>query len=58
MISMTLNQLLIINISLYIVSDMNTRYVRVFPISPPIFDMKIPIRYDLDIRYLEPWVED
>jgi len=40
MISMTLNQLLVINISLYIVSDMNARYARVSPISPPISDMK------------------
>jgi len=30
---MTLNQLLVINISLYIVSNMNARYVRVSPIS-------------------------
>jgi len=33
MISITLNQLLVINISLYIVSDMNVRYAHVFPIS-------------------------
>jgi len=39
---MTLNQLLVINISLYIVSDMNARYARVSPISPPISDMKKP----------------
>ena len=52
---MTLNQLLVINISFYIVSDMNVRYAHVSPISPPIFDMKTPIRYDPDIRYLEPW---
>jgi len=30
---MALNQLLVINISLYIVSDMNARYARVSPIS-------------------------
>jgi len=30
---MTLNQLLVINISLYIVSDMNARYARVSQIS-------------------------
>jgi len=30
---MTLNQLLIINISFYIVSNMNTRYARISPIS-------------------------
>ena len=34
------NQLLVINISLYIVSDLNARYARVSPISPPISDMK------------------
>jgi len=37
---MTLNQLLIINISLYIVSDMNAWYARVSPISPPISDIR------------------
>ena len=37
---------------------MNARYARVSPISPPISDIryeKPPIRYDSDIRYLEPW---
>jgi len=37
---MTLNQLLVINISLYIVSDMNARYARVSPISTPISDIQ------------------
>jgi len=37
---MTLNQLFVINISLYIVFDMNARYARVSPISPPIFDTR------------------
>jgi len=40
MISMTLNQLLVINISLYMVFDMNARYARISPIS--------------DIRYEKP----
>ena len=41
---MTLNQLSVINISLYIVSDRNARYARVSLISPryPISDMKNP----------------
>ena len=56
---MTLNQLLVINISLYIVSNMNARYARVSLILSRflIFDMKTPIRYESDIRYLEPWWE-
>ena len=37
---MTLNQLLVINISLYIVPDMNVRYARVSPISPMISDIR------------------
>jgi len=37
---MTLNQLLLINISLDIESDMNARYVRVSPISPPISNIR------------------
>ena len=37
---MTLNQLLVINISLYIVSNMNARYARVSPISPSISDIR------------------
>jgi len=44
MISMTLNQLLVINISLYIVSDMNANihaYPRYLP-RYPISDMKNP----------------
>jgi len=36
---MTLNQFLVINISLYIESDMNARYARVAPLSPPISDI-------------------
>ena len=40
---MTLNQLKVINISLYIVSDMNARYTRISPISLPISDMKNPL---------------
>jgi len=40
MISMTLNQLLVINILLYIVFDVNDRYVRVSPKSPPISDIR------------------
>jgi len=40
MISMTLNQLLFISISLSIVSNMNARYTRVSPISPPISDIR------------------
>ena len=57
---MILNQLLVINISLYIVSDMNARYARISQISPQISDIrypkwKTPIRYDPDIQYLEPW---
>jgi len=40
MISIILNQLLVISISLYIVFDMNVRYARVSPISPPIFDIQ------------------
>ena len=54
---MTLNQLLVIKISLYIVSYMNAWYARVSLISPPISDIpyeKTPIRYDPDIQYLEP----
>ena len=39
MVSMALNQLLVIIISLYIVSDMNARYARVSSISPPISDI-------------------
>jgi len=55
MIYMTLNQLLVINISLYIMSDMYARYARVSPISPP--DIRYPIWkthiwYNSDIRYL------
>ena len=53
MISMTLNQLLVVNISLYLMFDMNARYARVSPIS----DMKNPHRYDPDIRYLEPYLQ-
>ena len=34
---------------------MNAQYAHVSPISLPISDMKTLIRYDLDIRYLEPW---
>jgi len=52
MISMTLNQFLVSNILLYIVSDMNAR-MRAYP-RYPISDMKTPIRYDPDIRYFEP----
>ena len=37
---MTLNQLLIINISLFIVSDMNARYAHVSP------DISLDIRYE------------
>ena len=37
---MTLNQLFIINISLYVVSDMNAQYARVSPISLPISDIR------------------
>jgi len=37
---MTLNQLLIINILLYIVFDMNAPYARVSLISPPISDIQ------------------
>jgi len=54
MIYMTLNQFLVINISLYIVSNMNAdmcaypRYLPRYPIR------KTLIRYDPDIRYLEP----
>jgi len=40
MISMTLNQPLVINVSLYIVSDMNARYACVSLISPPISDIR------------------
>jgi len=40
MISMTLNQLLFINILLYIVFDMNARYARVSPISPLISNIR------------------
>jgi len=40
MVSMTLNQLLVINISLYIASNMNARYARVSSISPPISDIR------------------
>jgi len=50
---MTLNQLLVINISLYIMSDMNVRYARVSPISPPISDMKNP--HPIRSRYLIFW---
>jgi len=38
--TLTLNQLLVINISLYIVSEMNARYARVSPTSPPISDIR------------------
>ena len=34
---------------------MNARYACVSPISPPISDMKTPIRYNPGIRNLEPW---
>jgi len=37
---MTLNQLLVINISLYIVSDINGCYARISPISLPISDIR------------------
>jgi len=37
---MALSQLLVINISLYIGSDMPARYARVFPISPPISEVR------------------
>jgi len=53
MIYMTLNQFLVINVSLYIVSDMNARYAHVSPISDI---RKIPIRYDPNIQYLKPWI--
>ena len=39
-IYMTLNQLLVINILLYIMSDMNARYARVSLISPLISDIR------------------
>ena len=58
MISMALSQLFVINISLYIVSDMNARYAPVSLISPPISDMKndhpIQSRYPI-FRTLTPW---
>jgi len=37
---MTLNQFLVINISLYIVSEMNAQYARVSPTSPPISNIR------------------
>jgi len=54
MIPMTLNQLLVINISLYIASDMNAWYACVSPISPRYPIWKTLIWYDPDIRYLKP----
>ena len=51
MISVTLHQLLAINISLYITSNM-TPHMCISPISPPISNIKTPIRYDPNI--LEP----
>jgi len=53
-----LNQLFVINISLYIVSNINAWYACVSPISPryPLSHIKNSIRYDPDIRYLEPWL--
>ena len=58
---MTLNQLLITDISLYIVSDINARYARVSPISPPISDIryektssdKIPISDIQNLKYVK-----
>ena len=46
---MTLNQFLVINISLYIVFDMNARYARVSPVSLSISDMKNP--HPIRFRY-------
>jgi len=40
MLSMTLNQLLIINISLHIVFNMNARHAHVSPLSLPISDIR------------------
>jgi len=58
---MTLNQLLVISISLYIVSDMNARYARVSLISPPISNIRyenpppIRSRYPIFRTLLETW---